>query len=197
MDPKLRKKAGDTVILKEVFVKGKASEDVFYQEVGIMVMLSTFPNFCEIVGYTENPMALVLKNYPNGSLNSWLKENIWGTGVMIKILKEISEALNTMHSHYLAHCDVKPQNVLVEVANVIPTCFITDFGITQILSENIVASRSFRIISLKGLSVNYASPESLKCFRLKNYSGSDFKKYDVYSLSCITYELLSRRTPWS
>jgi serine/threonine protein kinase len=102
-----------------------------------------------------------------------------------------------MHCYYLAHCDLKPQNVLVEVVDGIPTCYLTDFGITQVLSETILASRAFNVINLKGLSVFYAAPEAFTWFRTKIYTGVDFKKFDVYSLACVVLELLTRKTPWS
>ncbi|KAI3660968.1 hypothetical protein MP638_004744 [Amoeboaphelidium occidentale] len=196
MDPSLQKRFGDTVIQKVVFTTTKSIDESFYQEVGIMIMLSTFPHFCKIIGYTENPLSMILKFYSNGSLYEWLRQNQDVTQFSLKLLKELAEALNTMHSHYLAHCDIKPQNILMEVENGVPSCFLTDFGITQILSEDIIASRMFRITNLRGLSVNYASPEAFKNFRSKRYVRVDFKKYDIYSYGCVVYDFVTKRSPW-
>jgi serine/threonine protein kinase len=102
-----------------------------------------------------------------------------------------------MHEHFLAHCDIKTQNVLVEVNASVPSCYLTDFGITQILSEKIIATKSFNVINLRGLSVQYAAPEAFLNFRSKNYIGVDFKKYDVYSFACVAYEVLGRKFPWN
>ncbi|KAI3655803.1 hypothetical protein MP638_005871, partial [Amoeboaphelidium occidentale] len=88
------------------------------------------------------------------------------------------------------------QNVLVEVNAGVPTCYLTDFGITQILSEKIIATKSFNVINLRGLSVQYSAPEAFSNFRSKNYSGVDFKKYDVYSYACVVCEVLARKFPW-
>jgi serine/threonine protein kinase len=197
MDPRLRKKYGDTAVQKIVFVRNKISEDAFYQEVGIMILLNSFPYFCQILGYTENPLSMILKNYPDGSLNDWLGTNNFGTKIVFRILKETASALNVMHSHYLAHCDLKPQNILVQVDNGLPSCYLTDFGITQILSEKIIATKTFHVINLRGLSTHYAAPEAFKNFRTKKYVSVDFKAYDIYSFGCIAYELLSRRMPWN
>jgi serine/threonine protein kinase len=101
-----------------------------------------------------------------------------------------------MHSHYLAHCDLKSQNVLIEVFQGIPSCFLTDFGITQILPEQIVAARAFNIINLRGLSVYFAATEAFAAFREKMYIGIDFKKFDIYSFACVTYQILARKFPW-
>ncbi|KAI3656425.1 hypothetical protein MP638_003450, partial [Amoeboaphelidium occidentale] len=197
MDPVLKKKIPETVVQKIVFVKNKVNEEAFYQEVGIMILLNTFPYFCQIIGYTENPLSMVLKNYPDGSLYDWASKNHYGTKIILKILKETASALSVMHSHYLAHCDLKPQNILVAVSNDVPTCFLTDFGITQILSEKIIATKAFHVINLRGLSTHYAAPEALRNFRAKNYVKVEFKAYDIYSFGCLAYEVVTRKTPWS
>lgn len=196
MDPSLRKKHGDIVIQKIIFIRNKASEVAFYQEVGIMIMLSTFPHFCQIVGYTENPLSMILKYYADGSLSDWLSSNRSSAGTGTKVLIEIAKALDIMHSHYLAHCDVKPQNVLVEIVNGIPSCFLTDFGIAQVLSDKIIATKSFNVMNLRGLSVHYASPDAFTAFHTKNYTRIDFKRYDVYSFACVSYEVFSGKPPW-
>jgi serine/threonine protein kinase len=196
MDPALRKKNGENVIQKLVLITNNSAETAFFQEVGIMIMLSTFPNFCKIIGYTENPPSLILQYYPDGSLSDWIYKNRYSTRVAIKIMKEISSAINLMHSHYLAHCDLKPQNVLVKNDNGVPNCYLTDFGITQIISENIVATKSFQVMNLRGLSVQYAAPEAFRNFRSKKYTSVDFKMYDIYSFSCVLFEVFARRVPW-
>jgi WD40 repeat protein len=196
MDSSLQKKFGDTVIQKIVFVRNKSSEEAFFQEVGIMIMLSHFPHFCQIIGYTERPLSLILKFYPDGSLFEWLKTSEGALQYDVKILKELAEALRTMHSHYLAHCDIKSQNVLMQVDNGVPSCYLTDFGITQILSEDILASKAFNVINLRGLSVHYASPEAFNNFRSKAYFRTDFKKYDIYSFACVVFEVQTRKMPW-
>jgi serine/threonine protein kinase len=65
-----------------------------------------------------------------------------------------------------------------------------------VLSDKIIATKAFHVINLRGLSVPYAAPEAFKNFRSKIYVGADFKKYDIYSLACVIYETVSRRSPW-
>jgi serine/threonine protein kinase len=197
MDPVLEKSVDQAVVQKIVFMKNKTAQDAFFQEVGIMIMLLTFPHFCQIIGYTENPYSMILKYYSGGSLNDYLHRTAVSRKVMVKVLKEISLAVQIMHSHYLAHCDLKTANVLVEVVNGLPSCFLTDFGITQVLSDKIVSARMFKIASLKGLSVPYAAPEAFRNFREKKYTSVDFKKYDIFSFFGVTYEALTRRVPWN
>lgn len=72
----------------------------------------------------------------------------------------------------------------------------TDFGITQILSDSIIASRLFNVANLRGLSIHYAAPEAFSNFRFKQFSKGDLKKYDIYSFACVILELFNRKTPW-
>jgi WD40 repeat protein len=197
MDSALRKKVAEFVIQKVVTITNSAMEEAFYQEVGIMIMLSTFPHFCEIIGYTEKPLSIILKYYPDGSLYEWLRKKQYKDAVILRLIAELATALNIMHCHYLAHCDIKPQNILVQDNNGRPSCYLTDFGITQILSDRIIASKMFQFINLRGISAQYAAPEAYRSFRSKNYAGIDFKKFDIYSLSCVLYEMMTKTAPWS
>jgi WD40 repeat protein/tRNA A-37 threonylcarbamoyl transferase component Bud32 len=196
MDPVLRKKTGDTLVQKVVFAKSKIHEEAFYQEVGIMIMLNPFPNFCQIVGYTENPLSIILTYYPDGSMYDWIRKNTYRSKIMVKLLKEVAGALNVIHSHFLAHCDIKTQNILIQVKEGLPCCFLTDFGIAQILSEKIIATKSFHIVNLRGLSVHYAAPEALANFRSKKFN-ADYKTYDIYSYAIVMYETMTRTSAWS
>ncbi|KAI3658891.1 hypothetical protein MP638_003134 [Amoeboaphelidium occidentale] len=157
MDASLEKKFGEIVIQKVVFTKSTLMEEAFYQEVGIMILLKSFPHFCTILGYTETPLSIVLKYYPDGSLYEWIRKNMMAKSLVLMIVKETPEALNTMHSNYLAHCNIKPQNVLVQVDNCIPSCYLTDYGITQVLPDKIIAASIFHVINLRGLSMPYAA----------------------------------------
>jgi hypothetical protein len=197
MDSAIAKKSGAVVIQKIVFTQSSSVEDSFYQEVAIMVMLSKFPYFCELFGYTVKPFSLILKYYPDGSLSDFIVSAEYSRRFAIGILRQIGQGLFIMHERQLAHCDIKPQNVLVERVGYSTRCFLTDFGITQVVSDSAIAAKTFRIASLRGLSVHYASPESFRNFRTKNYLKADFKKYDIYSSACVCYELLVKKCPWN
>jgi serine/threonine-protein kinase len=140
---------------------------------------------------------MILKYYPDGSLHNFLFSRELGQISMVKVMNEVALALSTMHSNFLAHRDIKTQNVLIEVENGIPSCYLTDFGIAQILSEKVIATKTFNVINLKGLSTQYASPEAFGNFRSKIYRSVDFKKYDIYSLGCVFDEVLTRTMPWN
>lgn len=97
----------------------------------------------------------------------------------------------------MAHCDHKTQNILIEIHNGVPVCCMAGFGITPVLSDQIVATKMFKDSTLRVLSVPYAAPEAFLDFRPKRYQGADFKKYDIFSYACAAYQLMTRLTPWS
>jgi serine/threonine protein kinase len=100
----------------------------------------------------------------------------------------------------LSHSDIKSANVLIDTdKNGFAFCVLTDFGITQVLSMNLVVN-GFNVANIRGLSFAYASPETFKRQRAKTVfsdSAETFKAGDVYSWASILYEMFSRRTPWS
>ncbi|KAI3655565.1 hypothetical protein MP638_007411, partial [Amoeboaphelidium occidentale] len=58
IDSAMRRQHGELVIQKIVSDDMKNLEETFYQEVGIMIMLNSFPHFCKIIGYTEKPLSM-------------------------------------------------------------------------------------------------------------------------------------------
>jgi serine/threonine protein kinase len=136
-----------------------------------------------------------MKYYPEGSLDHWIKKNQMESSLKYKFVNEIASASNTMFTHDLAHCDLKTQNMLIEIQNGKPTCYLTDFGITQVLSEKLMAFKLFDLVNVRGLSVHFALPEAFQNFRSKNYSKADFRADGVYSFSCIIYEIISQTPP--
>ncbi|KAI3658261.1 hypothetical protein MP638_006116, partial [Amoeboaphelidium occidentale] len=89
IDSAKSKQFGDTFVQKVIFIKNKNLEEAFYQEVGIMIMLNTFPHFCKIIGFTENPLSMILKYYTDGSLYHFLRSRNLLKISTVKVLKEI------------------------------------------------------------------------------------------------------------
>jgi serine/threonine protein kinase len=105
-----------------------------------------------------------------------------------------------MHKVQLAHCDLKPDNILIDEDR--PghfKCVITDFGICHVLSESIIDAKSFNHINVRGVSVRYAAPEAFERFRRRTITSTpdEIKSGDVFSIGMILYEMLNRKSPWN
>ncbi len=71
-------------------------------------------------------------------------------------------------------------------------CVLTDFGISQIVTKDILKVKQFEVVQINGLSIAYAAPERLFAYRVRNTKdiGADLvKSWDVYSFGIIIYEI--------
>ena len=109
---------------------------------------------------------------------------------VVRIIRQIGEALDAAHARGLVHRDVKPGNVLVtrqpdgEDADF---CYLTDFGVSTWTAS------SAATITMTGQMVgtaSYVAPEQIE-------GGSVDGRADLYSLGCVLYECLTGRPPFS
>ncbi len=103
----------------------------------------------------------------------------------VRIATEIAEALDYAHGRGVIHRDIKPANILLQDGRVL----VADFGIALAVSEAGGAR-----LTETGLSVGtplYMSPEQATGDR--DIDG----RSDLYSLACITYEMLAGDPPYA
>lgn len=103
----------------------------------------------------------------------------------LKLMAEITDAVEHAHRKGVLHRDIKPANILVREDG---SPKILDFGIGRSLDPEIEIrhTRTGQIIG----TLPYMSPEQCRGSRSKVDTTSD-----VYSLAVVTYELLSGRQP--
>jgi serine/threonine-protein kinase len=176
-------------------------KSLFDQEIGIMEMLRGRGHFVELLGYGWNPCLILMKLYPLGSLSAWIRSSnmLKSKRILFSFAADIVSAVSIMHKLQLVHCDLKPDNVLIEETQ--PgryACVLTDFGITQILSESIVDAKAFNVFNIRGVSVRYAAPEAFLRFRRKteNSAAVEIMAGDLYSIAAIFYEMITNKAPW-
>jgi serine/threonine-protein kinase len=101
----------------------------------------------------------------------------------LRITEDIARALEFAHRRKIVHRDIKPENVMLRGERAI----VLDFGIALALEA------SFPRRTSPGLTlgtVEYMSPE-----QVVGESGIDGRS-DIYSLACVTYEMLCGRPPF-
>eukprot|EP00158_Paraphelidium_tribonemae_P000606 Partr_v1_DN22933_c0_g1_i1_m42581 len=101
-----------------------------------------------------------------------------------------------MHTSGFAHCDIKPDNILMDMdSNThVPYCVLTDFGIARVLDGKVLQVAEVRVANQAGLSIAYAAPETLKNYRSR--TSGRFYHGDIYSLGIVILEILTGRSTY-
>ncbi len=127
---------------------------------------------------------IVMRYMPHGSLKERL-ENAEGTGLplpeIVKITRQIAEALDFAHAHNVIHRDLKPDNVLLDADG---NAYLSDFGIAKVIETSMTFSGTL----VMG-TPSYMAPEQVT-------GGKPSARTDVYALGAMLFELLVGHPPF-
>ncbi len=101
------------------------------------------------------------------------------------IVADVASALDAAQELGLVHRDVKPGNVLIEVGDGHARAYLTDFGLSKMLTSASGLTKTGRWVG----TVDYASPEQVQ-------AGVTDNRSDVYSLGCVVFEMLAGEIPF-
>ena len=102
---------------------------------------------------------------------------------VVRIGRQICDALFYAHSHQLIHRDIKPQNILISREGSIK---VADFGIAKAPETSTVTISGSNILG----SVHYISPEQAK-------GEQTDEKADIYSMGIVLYEMVTGAVPFN
>ena len=182
---------GDTVAVKmldlsacETEAAKAEAEHRFASEIDVMSALS-HPNIVNIIASGEHKGRpyFVMEYVEANTLKSRIEEcGVLDFDEIMYYTKQILGALVHIHSKNIAHCDIKPQNIMLLPDGNIK---LTDFGIARRLD-----SAENRESETAVGTVYYISPEQASGKRLDSRS-------DLYSLGVMMYEMATGRLPFS
>jgi serine/threonine protein kinase len=142
------------------------------------------------VAVTGQPFPYLVLEYVNGgSLEEWIlkKEEDRPAFDRRVVIEGVVRGLAEAHEHGIAHRDMKPANILLEVngKDVLPK--IADFGLGRVDNHRSDASSQSSQAAIVGTTV-YLPPEALQPFAKRSP-----QKDDVFALGVIWYQLLVGR----
>lgn len=174
------------VLLPEAAANAEARANLFHEaEVGIALR---HDHVIKIHKVDKNPEApfFVMEFFPSGSLRSRLlqKDMAFIREHAVKIFKGAATGLAYMHEMGWVHCDVKPDNFLVNATGDLK---IIDFAISKRIKTGFFAKLFHRKL-IQGTR-SYMAPEAIRGELLDG-------RADQYSYGATLYELLTGRPPF-
>ena len=103
----------------------------------------------------------------------------------VRILDQVAAALDAAHAGGLVHRDVKPANVLLEGEARREHAYLTDFGISKLVTAGTELTTTGRFVG----TVDYVAPEQIAGEAVDGLA-------DVYSLACVAFHALAGEPPF-
>ncbi|XP_019169249.1 PREDICTED: receptor kinase-like protein Xa21 [Ipomoea nil] len=144
-------------------------------------------NLTKVLGSCSNLdfKALVLQYMPNGCLHKWLYSHNYYLNMIqrVSIMIDVASALEYLHNGYskpIIHCDLKPNNVLIDADMV---GHLSDFGVAKLLEDG----NSIDITNTLA-TLGYIAPEY-------GQEGLVSTRSDMYSYGIMMLEVFTRIQP--
>ncbi|KAI8521121.1 hypothetical protein Bbelb_008750 [Branchiostoma belcheri] len=186
---------GETVALKKLKIKNKAQRRSAKNE---LEPLRRLKHECHehIVKYKDDykkgkSLWLVLEYCSQGTLNDYLLKHLHAhiNVNVLRLMKEIADAVSFLHAHNIVHRDLKPDNILLTGRSEAPVAKVGDFGVAKVCGVEDGSLANYYMVSQCG-SRFFMAPEvfEFNLFRV-------YKMYcDVFSMGVIFTAMVDRRT---
>ena len=177
------------ILLPEHVKKADKRKELFHEaSVGIKMRHENVINILKVSRDQQNPH-FVMEFFPSGSLRTRLiskdpKDKEFVKQNARKIFRQVATGLAYMNANGFVHCDVKPDNILV---NAIGQAKIIDFAISKQIPKGL--ARLFRKKGKPQGTPSYMSPEQIR-------AQIPDPRWDIYSYGCTLYELTTGRSPF-
>lgn len=115
------------------------------------------------------------------------------------VVKQVLKAVHYMHSYGVVHRDLKPENILLMSADDDSDVKVADFGLAVILDNGLQGYRideSMRMKAAMGIRDPFCGSPICMAPEVARRNAAYGTQCDIWSVGCITYELLSGSPPF-
>jgi serine/threonine protein kinase len=127
---------------------------------------------------------IVMPMMNGGTLRLRIRRSPLSLTEICQCLRDISSALDYIHSEGIIHRDIKASNVLLNDEG---RCYLTDFGIARITTDATQLTSTGNVLG----TVDYVAPELFEVHQKADALS------DLYSLGVLLYEMVTGRLPFS
>jgi serine/threonine protein kinase len=167
----------------------RESREALFHEAAVGIQMA-HPNVIKIISVSKDKLTphYIMEFFPAGSLKArmqrkevdFLKKN------MHSILKQAATSLAYVNASGWVHCDVKPDNFLVNAACELR---LIDFALAKPVQKDNFLTRLFRRKGMVQGTRSYMSPEQILGQPLDG-------RADIYSFGATIYDLTTNRPPF-
>ncbi|MCY7375863.1 MAG: protein kinase [Pyrinomonadaceae bacterium] len=149
-------------------------------------------NIAHIYEFSQhNGRYFLAMEYVRGrTLREHIKEKLIDETRAVDFALQIAAALQAAHKSGIAHCDIKPENVIVTEDNLVK---VLDFGLAKLTDASENFNRAESLDTIPGMIVGttaYMSPEQVRGQHLD-------QRTDVWSLGVVLSEMLTGKRPFT
>jgi hypothetical protein len=181
----------------DVAVPG-AVRTAFDLELQFMASVHEFKHCAKVIGYCTNPVSMIMLFYPQGSLKMFLyhPETKIPWKLRFSLAQDIAKGIQSIHSKGIVHCDVKPDNILLDIDADSKRlyCLISDFSMAKSLPPKSLQIKDTIVPENYVFSTAYAAPE---VFPKNNRIVIIRTPRDVFAWAMVVHEILHRKQPWA
>jgi len=173
------------ILLPEAAEKSDVRTNLFHEaEVGIKLRHENVIHILKISRDVHSPH-FIMEYFPSGSMRTRLmqKDFTFIKEHAMKVFKQATTAMAYMHASGWVHCDVKPDNMLVNASGQLK---MIDFAISRRTPKGF-AKLFYRQRKAQG-TPSYMAPEQIRKQALDG-------RADIYGLGATFYELMTGRPP--
>src|SRR6516162_1918983 len=184
-------------VLPDAFARDFARMSRFGREAKLLASLN-HPNIASIYGLEDSGSthALVMELDEGPTLADRIRQGPLPLEDVLKIARQMADALEYAHEKSIIHRDLKPANIKVAADD---TVKILDFGLAKALEEDaasvdISTSPTLsRMATMQGVLLGtaaYMSPEQAKAKPVD-------RRTDIWAFGCVLYEMLTGKMAFS